>query len=87
MTKKKKAMVAASIAGLMAAMSVAAATPAKAAGGELEACYGINACKGMGSCGSKAGNSCAGKNGCKGMGWVEVKKGDCVKIQGGKLSE
>ncbi len=83
---KKRALVAASVAGLMAAASFSAFAPsAQAATGDLEACYGINACKGMGACGGK-GNSCAGKNTCKGMGWVDVKKGECMKIQSGRLT-
>ena len=81
---KKKALVAASIAGLIAAASFASVAPVQAATGELESCGGINACKGMGACGGK-GNSCAGKNACKGQGWIEVKKGECAKIQGGVL--
>lgn len=88
MTKKsvkKSALVAASVAGLFAAASFAMVAPAQAATGELENCYGINACKGMGACGGK-GNSCAGKNACKGTGFVQVAKGSCEKIQGGKLT-
>jgi len=81
---KKSALVAASIAGLVAAASVGMIGQAQAATGELEHCAGINACKGTGACGGQ-GSSCAGTNACKGQGWVEVAKGTCTKIQGGKL--
>lgn len=82
---KKNAMVAASIAGLIAAANLAVSTPAQAATGELENCYGINACKGTGACGGK-GSSCHGSNACKGTGFIQVAKGSCEKIQGGKLT-
>ncbi len=84
-TIKKSAWVAASVAGLIAAANLAMTAPAVAATGELENCYGVNACKGAGACGGK-GNSCAGNNACKGTGFVQVAKGACQKIQGGKLT-
>ena len=83
---KKKMLIAASVAGLIATAGTGLFSQAYAAQGELEHCYGINACKGMGACGSKMGNSCAGKNACKGMGFVDVAKDSCMKIQGGKLT-
>jgi len=85
--KKKKMLIAASVAGLIATAGSGILSQAYAAQGELEHCYGVNACKGAGACGSKVGgNSCAGKNACKGTGFVDVAKGSCMKIQGGKLS-
>ena len=84
--KKKKMLIAASVAGLIASTGSGFLSQASAAQGELEHCYGINACKGMGACGSKEGNSCAGKNACKGTGFLDVAKDSCVKIQGGKLT-
>jgi uncharacterized membrane protein len=84
--KKNKMLIAASIAGLIAAAGAGVMSPsAFAATGELEHCSGINACKGMGACGGK-GHSCAGKNACKGQGYVDVAKGSCMKIQGGSLT-
>ena len=83
--KKKKMLIAASVAGLIATVGSGLLSQASAAQGELEHCYGINACKGTGACGSKSGNSCAGKNACKGTGFVDVAKGSCTKIAGGKL--
>ena len=80
---RKKLLVAASIAGLVAA-NLASAAPAFAEDMALEHCYGINACKGMGACGGK-GSSCAGTNACKGQGLLDVPQGTCMKIQGGSL--
>ena len=61
---KKKALLTASIAGLIAVGSFAAQAVANAEmGGAGVPCYGINACKGVGDCGGK-GYSCAGKNEC-----------------------
>jgi uncharacterized membrane protein len=85
--QKKKRLLAASIAGLIAvsgAAVLAGASNARAAG-ELVPCYGINACKGTGECGGKA-SSCAGNNACKGQGFLKVPKDACSKIQGGKLT-
>ena len=81
---KKRALFAASVAGLLTVASLVAMTgTAQAAEGVK--CYGVNKCKGTGECGGK-GNSCAGKNACKGMGWIAV--GDdaaCLAMEGGRL--
>lgn len=80
---KKKKLIAASVAGLIAmAGSVIIPGVSYAAN---EHCYGINACKGIGSCGGK-GHSCAGMNACKGQGYVDVPEGTCSKIEGGSLT-
>ena len=84
MDKKKKMLIAASVAGLLATMGSGFLSQAQAAQGELEHCYGINACKGNGACGGK-GSSCAGKNACKGTGWNYVAKGECEHM-GGKVA-
>ena len=89
MTDKKKALLTASIAGLIAVGSVAIQTAASAEGemmgGGAVPCYGINACKGIGDCGGK-GYSCAGKNACKGQGFLNMDSNLCTKIEGGKLT-
>ena len=87
MQTSKKALLTASIAGLIAAGSVAAiqATANAEMGGSGVPCYGINACKGTGDCGGK-GYSCAGKNACKGQGFLTLPSDTCTKIQGGKLT-
>lgn len=73
------------MAGLLVAGGVALSAVSAQAAGEMVACYGINACKGMGDCGGK-GHSCAGMNACKGQGYVSVPKDACTKIQGGSLT-
>ena len=45
-------------------------------------CYGVNACKGHGSC-ATANNACKGKNACKGQGFLELTKDKCTE-KGGK---
>lgn len=91
MDKGKRALLAASVVGLMAALSAqpvyAADEHDHAAGAEGKApCYGINKCKGAGACGGK-GHSCAGQNACKGQGYLELDKDTCLKIEGGRLTE
>ena len=80
---RKSRLIAASVAGLLAAGTLAAAAPSAYA--EDASCYGINACKGTGDCGGK-GYSCAGKNACKGEGFIKLPKDVCTRIQGGRLT-
>ncbi len=79
---KKKMLIAASVAGLMAA---AMTTGASVAHAEDVACYGINKCKGTGDCGGK-GASCHGTNACKGQGFLTLPSDVCLKIEGGRLT-
>jgi uncharacterized membrane protein len=46
-------------------------------------CYGINACKGQGSC-ATATNACQGQNSCKGKGVVRTTEAEC-KDKGGEV--
>lgn len=89
MEKRVKGLVAASVAGILAAVGAAAISqPVQAAGedaGGKVACYGVNKCKGTGACGGK-GHSCAGANACKGQGYLEIEKDTCLKIEGGRLT-
>lgn len=86
---KKYAMLAASIAGLMAvsaAPALAHEGHADMMGGDGVACYGVNACKGQGVCGGK-GHGCAGENSCKGKGWIKVADQQaCLGMEGGSLT-
>lgn len=80
---KKKALLAASVAGLMA-MTGFAMLPATAYADVH--CYGVNGCKGQGECGGK-GHGCAGHNACKGQGWVNVAdEQTCLSMEGGSLT-
>ena len=47
-------------------------------------CFGVNACKGHGSCKSTA-NACKGKNACKGQGFEMMGKAKCM-ASGGSTS-
>ncbi len=47
-------------------------------------CFGLNACKGHGSCKS-IGNACKGHNACKGQGFSMMSKGRCM-AKGGSTS-
>ena len=87
--KTQRALLAASVAGLLAAAGVSLLGQqgqAAEEGGETVHCYGINKCQGTGDCGGK-GHSCAGQNACKGQGYLELDKDDCLRIEGGRLSE
>lgn len=76
---KKKALLIASVAGLMALSGVVAGSqPAFA---EDVSCSGVNKCKGVGECGG-ANHSCAGKNECKGQGWIKIPAEICDKVGG-----
>ena len=79
---KKKMLIAASMAGLMAASVASVASVASA---EDVHCYGVNKCKGTGDCGGKA-NSCAGTNACKGQGFVSLPEDTCMKLEAGRLT-
>lgn len=84
-----RALIAASVAGLLAAIGAhGIGREAQAAGEERASvnCYGINKCQGTGDCGGK-GHGCGGKNGCKGQGAIELSKDTCLKIEGGRLTE
>ena len=83
---KKRALLSASIAGVLAAFGVTFnGTAAQAVSeGNIE-CYGINKCQGTGACGGK-GHSCAGKNGCEGQAWLELSEDTCLKVKDGRLT-
>ena len=86
-SKKKRTLVAASVAGLLAVTGVVAlASNAFAAEGDKVACYGANKCKGTGECGGK-GHSCAGQNACKGEGVLKTTSAECLAMEGGRLTE
>ena len=87
MEKNKRTLVAASVAGLLAAAGLASLHQSAQAADEADhvPCYGINKCKGTGECGGK-GHSCSGKNECKGQGFLKLEKDTCLKIEGGRLT-
>lgn len=85
--KKQRALMAASIAGLVASVGlISFGSQVQAQEGQEVHCYGINKCKGVGECGGK-GHSCAGQNSCPGKGFITLDEDTCLKIQGGRLKE
>jgi len=82
--EKKKLLMSAAVTGLLLTAGCASA-PKSEAGKVVGECHGINACKGMGDCGSKV-NMCAGKNACKGLGWKRLSKAKCGE-KGGSFKE
>ena len=84
--KRQRALVAASVAGILAAVTSAGLSrQVSAQEGETAHCYGVNKCQGTGDCGGK-GHSCAGQNACKGQGFIDLDKDDCLRIEGGRLT-
>jgi hypothetical protein len=80
----KGAAIAASVAGLFAASTLASPAAHAKAATKVVKCSGANECKGKGGC-KGAGNECKGKNGCKGKGWVDMKTDKECTDKGGKV--
>ena len=87
-SKKQRALVAASVAGLLAAVGSGILSQQAQAADEAgkAPCYGINKCNGTGDCGGP-GHTCAGQNGCEGQGYVKLEKDLCLRIKGGRLTQ
>lgn len=84
--KNKKGMVLASAVAALFASACShqstTVTPADAdAGMTIVDCYGINSCKGHGSC-QTAENGCKGANSCKGKGIMSTYKSECEAHHG-----
>ena len=90
MEAKKQRALSAAVAGLLAAVGASLigqqAHAQEGAAAEAVHCYGINKCQGTGDCGGK-GHSCAGQNACKGQGYLDLSEDDCLRIEGGRLTE
>lgn len=75
----RRALVAASVTGLLASLgafgggSLQAHEGDHAGEGGQVPCYGVNKCKGTGECGGK-GHGCAGMNACAGQGYIELER-------------
>lgn len=91
---KKSVLMGVALAGLMMG-STAHADNHKGENNEVM-CYGVNSCKGHGSCagkidacsgknGCEAKLKCAGHNSCKGKGLTKMKKKECLS-KGGKVA-
>ena len=75
-----------SAAGALVALAAVAATPAAAAEGTKDKCYGVSLA-GKNDCAAGPGTTCAGtsKVNYQGNAWKHIKASDCKKI-GGSLS-
>jgi hypothetical protein len=67
----------AAAAAVLITSGAATSTPAQAKSDYAVKCFGLNACKGHGSCKSTA-NACKGKNACKGQGFSMMGKEKCL---------
>ena len=85
MEKKQRVLLAASVAGLLAAVGLSGVAGQQTAHAGEGHCYGVNKCSGTGACGGK-GHSCAGQNGCEGQGYLDIDEETCLKIKGGRLT-
>jgi hypothetical protein len=79
LASKSGATIAMAAAALVFSAPVTAPT-ASASDAKVQ-CYGVNSCKGHGSC-KTATNDCKGLNSCKGKGFVEMTAAEC-KAKGG----
>ena len=72
----------AALAAIAASLMIANTAPASAASDSYKVkCFGLNACKGNGSCKSLS-NGCKGKNACKGQGFSMKSKAACTASGG-----
>ena len=69
------------MAAAAAALVAATALPVAAGSNYNVKCYGLNACKGHGSCKSMS-NACKGHNACKGQGVMMMSKSACLAKHG-----
>jgi hypothetical protein len=69
----------ASLAAVLALTNVAQVSTAYA--GDVQPCYGVNACKGQSDC-KAAGHDCKGQNSCKGQGFKKISAEECTAQHG-----
>jgi hypothetical protein len=88
MNSRSRTLLAAALAGMLAAPAVFSAEEEKKKD-EGQPCWGINKCKGLGDCGAEGcrTSGCHGSNGCKGKGFLRLPADSCLKIQGGRLEK
>jgi hypothetical protein len=78
-------LIASAAAMLLISGAVTASADEASKSGQTVNCFGINSCKGQGSC-KTAQNDCKGKNDCKSMGITLTTAEDC-NAKGGKVIE
>lgn len=91
--KFDKTLVITAISGLLMATANIATAADQSAAEETVQCYGVNSCKGQGTCSGKVDScngknacntevSCAGHNACKGKGLIKLTKKECLAKKG-----
>ena len=82
----KGAMIASAVAALFGCAGSTQQTAAapSGSGGDSAKCFGINSCKGQGTC-STADHSCGKHTPCKGQGWLPVDSAEECAGKGGKV--
>jgi hypothetical protein len=87
----KGSLIASAVVGLFACSSstLPAASPSGTASATVK-CFGINSCKGQGSCGAPAvgsvsAHSCGQHTSCKGQGWLPTATAEECTTKGGKV--
>ncbi|HMY46189.1 MAG TPA: hypothetical protein PKX74_11990 [Leptospiraceae bacterium] len=76
---KNSILISAALAGILAGGACKEAPKAQVS--DEGKCYGVNSCKGTGSCASKE-HGCAGLNTCKGKAWLKMKSKECADKSG-----
>jgi hypothetical protein len=79
----KSILIASTAAMLLITGTVTARADDMANGSKQVSCFGVNSCKGHGSC-KTAQNDCKGKNACKGQGNTMTSAENC-SAKGGKV--
>ncbi len=82
---KAKNILIASTAAMLLIAGVVTARADESMGSQQVTCFGVNSCKGHGSC-KTAQNDCKGKNACKGQGNSITTPDDC-SAKGGTVVE
>jgi hypothetical protein len=86
----RKSLLVATLAGILAAPTLARAEDEKGSQKPDEGvpCWGVNKCKGVGDCGAGGCRTtgCHGSNACRRKGFLRLDKETCLKIEGGRLT-
>jgi len=83
--KNKKLLASAIAAAAAFAFTSIPATSFAADAADQVNCFGVNGCKGQGSCKSSV-NACKGQNNCKSQGFMQMSAADCT-AKGGTTTE
>lgn len=83
---RSQLLLSAAVAGMIGAGAIVLATDSSLAASKSKEtqvkCYGLNSCKGKGSCAIAGLNTCKGHNSCKGKGFSMMTKAQCMAKKG-----